>query len=57
MDAVQRANSGHSRRYPIGMTDGAEVLWNHHLKHDPADPAWADRTRGGRERALTVWGM
>ena len=44
MDAVQRANSGHPGM-PMGMADIAEVLWNDHLKHDPADPDWADRDR------------
>ena len=44
MDAVQRANSGHPGM-PMGMADIAEVLWNDHLKHDPADPEWADRDR------------
>ena len=44
MDAVQRAKSGHPGM-PMGMADIAEVLWNDHLRHDPADPAWADRDR------------
>ena len=44
MDAVQRANSGHPGM-PMGMADIAEVLWNDHLRHDPADPDWADRDR------------
>ena len=44
MDAVQRANSGHPGM-PMGMADIAEVLWRDFLKHDPADPAWADRDR------------
>ena len=44
MDAVQRAKSGHPGM-PMGMADIAEVLWNDHLKHDPADPGWADRDR------------
>ncbi|MCW5626827.1 MAG: transketolase, partial [Burkholderiales bacterium] len=44
MDAVQKANSGHPGM-PMGMADIAEVLWRHHLKHNPADPAWADRDR------------
>ena len=44
MDAVQRANSGHPGM-PMGMADVAEVLWNDHLRHDPADPEWPDRDR------------
>jgi transketolase len=44
MDAVQKANSGHPGM-PMGMADIAEVLWNDYLKHDPADPKWADRDR------------
>ena len=44
MDAVQKANSGHPGM-PMGMADIAEVLWNHHLRHNPADPAWPDRDR------------
>ncbi len=44
MDAVQKANSGHPGM-PMGMADLAEVLWNDHLKHNPADPRWPDRDR------------
>jgi transketolase len=44
MDAVQRANSGHPGM-PMGMAEIAEVLWNHHLRHNPADPGWPDRDR------------
>jgi transketolase len=44
MDAVQKANSGHPGA-PMGMADIAEVLWRHHLKHSPKNPAWADRDR------------
>ena len=44
MDAVQQANSGHPGM-PMGMAEIAEVLWRHHLKHNPADPHWADRDR------------
>src|SRR2546423_11185966 len=42
MDAVQKANSGHPGM-PMGMADIAEVLWNGHLKHNPANPHWPDR--------------
>jgi transketolase len=44
MDAVQKANSGHPGM-PMGMADIAEVLWNDHLRHNPANPLWANRDR------------
>lgn len=44
MDAVQQANSGHPGA-PMGMADIAEVLWNNHLVHNPADPNWSNRDR------------
>jgi transketolase len=44
MDAVQAANSGHPGA-PMGMADIAEVLWNDFLKHNPANPRWANRDR------------
>jgi transketolase len=44
MDAVQKANSGHPGA-PMGMADIAEVLWNDYLKHNPANPQWANRDR------------
>ena len=44
MDAVQQANSGHPGA-PMGMADMALALWGRHLKHNPADPHWADRDR------------
>jgi len=44
MDAVQQANSGHPGM-PMGMAEIAEVLWNRHLRHNPANPAWANRDR------------
>ncbi len=44
MDAVQAANSGHPGA-PMGMADIAEVLWRDYLKHNPANPGWADRDR------------
>jgi transketolase len=44
MDAVQQANSGHPGM-PMGMAEIAETLWNHHLRHNPANPAWANRDR------------
>ncbi|NNM82872.1 MAG: transketolase [Burkholderiales bacterium] len=44
MDAVQKANSGHPGA-PMGMAEIAEVVWNRHLRHNPANPKWADRDR------------
>ena len=44
IDAVQAANSGHPGM-PMGMADIAEVLWNDYLRHNPANPRWADRDR------------
>ena len=44
MDAVQVANSGHPGM-PMGMAEIAVALWTRHLRHNPADPAWANRDR------------
>jgi transketolase len=44
MDAVQAANSGHPGT-PMALAPLAYVLWTRHLKHNPADPSWADRDR------------
>ena len=44
MDGVQAAKSGHPGM-PMGMADVAAVLWLKYLRHDPANPAWADRDR------------
>jgi len=44
MDAVQQANSGHPGA-PMGMAEMAQALFTKHLKHNPADPAWANRDR------------
>ncbi|MFY9513202.1 MAG: transketolase [Rubrivivax sp.] len=44
MDAVQQANSGHPGA-PMGMAEIAVALWSRHLKHNPANPLWADRDR------------
>ncbi|MGI9233923.1 MAG: transketolase [Woeseiaceae bacterium] len=44
MDAVQAAKSGHPGA-PMGMADIAEVLWNDYLRHNPANPEWANRDR------------
>ncbi|MCC5981756.1 MAG: transketolase [Oceanicaulis sp.] len=44
MDAVEAAKSGHPGM-PMGMADVAAVLWDRHIKFDPADPDWPDRDR------------
>ncbi|MEO1491873.1 MAG: transketolase [Pseudomonadota bacterium] len=44
LDAVKAANSGHSGM-PMGMADVATVLFDSHLRFDPADPDWPDRDR------------
>ena len=44
MDAVQKANSGHPGT-PMALAPLGYLLWTRHLRHNPADPAWADRDR------------
>ncbi len=44
IDAVNKAKSGHPGA-PMGMADIAEVLWRRQMKHNPANPQWADRDR------------
>jgi len=44
IDAVQRAASGHPGM-PMGMAGPAYVLWTRFLRHNPANPQWADRDR------------
>jgi transketolase len=44
MDAVETANSGHPGM-PMGMAEIAVALWKRHLRHNPANPAWANRDR------------
>ena len=44
IDAVEAAKSGHPGA-PMGMADIAVALWARHLKHNPANPQWADRDR------------
>jgi transketolase len=44
MDGVQQARSGHPGA-PMGMAEMAVALWSRHLRHNPADPHWADRDR------------
>ncbi|MEV6058398.1 transketolase [Nocardia asteroides] len=43
-DMVEAANSGHPGM-PMGAAPMAWTLWSRHLRHDPADPGWADRDR------------
>lgn len=43
-DMVQTAQSGHPGM-PMGAAPMAWTLWSRHLRHDPADPDWADRDR------------
>lgn len=44
IDAVEAAKSGHVG-LPLGMADAATVLFTKFIKHNPADPDWADRDR------------
>ena len=44
MDAVQACNSGHPGA-PMGMAEMGVALWTRHLRHNPADPRWANRDR------------
>ncbi len=44
MDAIQKANSGHPG-LPLGAAELAAVLYGEILRHNPADPSWADRDR------------
>jgi transketolase len=44
IDAIQKANSGHPG-LPLGAAELGAVLYGELLRHDPADPAWADRDR------------
>ncbi len=44
VDAVEQAKSGHPGA-PLGMAEMATQLWARHLKHNPANPGWANRDR------------
>jgi transketolase len=44
MDAVQAAESGHPGT-PMALAPLAYALYTRHVKHNPADPHWADRDR------------
>ena len=44
VDAIQAAQSGHPGA-PLALAPAAYVLYNRVMKHNPADPMWADRDR------------
>ncbi len=44
VDAVEKANSGHPGM-PMGMAAAGYTLWKDFLKHNPKNPAWANRDR------------
>jgi transketolase len=44
MDAVEKAKSGHPG-LPLGLAELGALLYGEVLKHDPAEPKWADRDR------------
>ena len=44
MDAVQKANSGHSGT-PMALAPLAHVLYTRVLRHDPTNPQWFNRDR------------
>ena len=44
MDAVQQADSGHPGT-PMALAPLAYVLWQRHLRYNPADPDWFGRDR------------
>lgn len=44
IDGIEAANSGHPG-LPLGAAPMAYVLWDRHLRFDPASPDWADRDR------------
>ncbi len=43
-DAIQQANSGHPG-LPMGTAAMAYTIWTRHLRHNPANPKWANRDR------------
>jgi len=44
VEAIQKAKSGHPGM-PMGMAPATYVLWTRHLRHNPANPQWANRDR------------
>src|SRR5512145_3225061 len=43
-DSVQQAKSGHPG-LPMGTAPMAYTIWTRHLRHNPANPKWANRDR------------
>jgi transketolase len=44
MDGVQKANSGHPGA-PMGLAPAGYLIWDKFLRHNPANPQWANRDR------------
>jgi transketolase len=56
-DAVEKAGHGHPGS-PISLAPVAYTLYQHYIKHDPADPQWAGRDRfilSGGHASLTQY--
>jgi transketolase len=43
-DGIQQAKSGHPG-LPMGTAPMAYTIWTRHLRHNPTNPAWANRDR------------
>jgi transketolase len=44
MDAVEKSGNGHPGT-AMSLAPAAYLLWQRHLRHDPADPQWSGRDR------------
>jgi transketolase len=44
LDAVEKAKSGHPGM-PMGLAPAAYVIWNRHMRYNPANPLWHNRDR------------
>jgi transketolase len=44
MDAVEKVGNGHPGT-AMSLAPAAYLVWQRHLRHDPADPSWAGRDR------------
>src|SRR3970040_1739848 len=44
IEPMEAARAGHPAM-PMGMAEIAVALWKRHLRHNPANPAWANRDR------------